>query len=118
MGHLDYELDVELHQAIAERGAYLQYDCFGQEHYREAYNIHDPLDTDRVTFIAEMIRRGFVNQILVSQDVATKMDLRRYAGWGYAHISEHVERMLQGAGVTPAQIHTIRVNNPARILPF
>lgn len=118
MGHLDYELDADLHQAIADRGAYLQYDCFGQEHYREVYKIHDPLDTERVAFIAEMVRRGYVEQIMISHDVATKMDLRRYAGWGYAHIEEHVVRMLQEAGVTEAQIDIMQVQNPARVLPF
>jgi phosphotriesterase-related protein len=118
MGHLDYEMDVELNQAMADRGAYLQIDCFGQEHYREMYNFHDPLDIDRVAFIAEMVRRGYVSQILISQDVATKVDLRRYAGWGYAHISEHVERMLKAEGVTEDQIRTIRVDNPRRVLPL
>jgi phosphotriesterase-related protein len=118
MGHLEYEMDLDLHKAMADRGAYLEYDCFGQEHHHDIYNCRDPLDCERVAFVSELIRLGYVSQILLSHDIATKLELRSYGGWGYSHLSKHVEPMFLSAGVTPAQIHTMRVDNPQRVLPF
>lgn len=118
MGHIDWDLDPDLLQAITDRGAYIQFDSFGQEFYREAYHMHDPLDLDRVNAIAEMIRRGYIPQILLSQDVATKIDLRHYGGWGYAHISENIEPWMRATGITSEEIHIMRVENPKRVLPF
>jgi phosphotriesterase-related protein len=63
-----------------------------------------------------MIERGYLAQIVVSQDVATKMDTRRYGGWGYSHFTEHVEPILLKAGVTAEEIHVIRIGTPSRLL--
>jgi len=44
--------------------------------------------------------------------------IREYGGWGYAHLSKHIEPRLRDAGVTDQQIDAMRVANPARWLTF
>lgn len=118
MGHLEYEMDLDLHIRMADRGVFLEYDCFGQEYYHDVYGCRDPLDEERVMFVTDLINRGYRDQILLSHDVATKLDLRSFGGWGYDHINRHIEPAFQRAGVTAQDIHVIRWENPWRALSF
>jgi len=70
----------------------------------------------RVTALVELVKRGYVERLPVSHDVCTKMQLRAFGGWGYAHLSRHIEPRLRKAGLTNEQIATIRVDNPRRLL--
>ena len=54
--------------------------------------------------------------MLIAHDVCTKMQLVAYGGWGYGHISRHIEPRLRKAGLSTAQIETIRIANPRRLL--
>ena len=109
--HMDNNgLDADTHQAIADKGVYLEYDTLGKEYCRDAhYGFNDPLDSERVAIITEMVRRGYVAQILLSQDVCKKTETCRYGGRGYAHIGKNIVQMLTTSGVTAEQIRTMRV---------
>ncbi len=109
---------------VAKKGCYLEYDVFGWEglfplsHYWEADLFYQPNDTQRIYEIMQLIDAGYLNQILISQDVWTKIWRARYGGKGYAHIlNDVVPRMLR-AGMTQEQIDTIMVENPKRMLTF
>ena len=65
-----------------------------------------------------MVEAGYVDRLLLSQDVCVKMQLRRYGAYGYAHILENIVPMLHQAGITQAQIATMTVDNPARLFPY
>ena len=56
--------------------------------------------------------------MLIAQDVCTKTQTTAYGGWGYAHISRHVEPWMRRAGLSDAEIRTLRVENPARLLAY
>jgi phosphotriesterase-related protein len=75
-------------------------------------------DSDVARGIVEMIKAGYTDRILLSQDVCTKLQLKSYGGSGYSYIVEYFLPYLKRLGVTDAQIHTIMVENPRRVLTF
>jgi phosphotriesterase-related protein len=61
---------------------------------------------------------GHAKQIVLSNEIVSKFRLRKYGGLGYAHLLENIVPDLKYFGVTDAQIHTMLVENPRRLLPF
>jgi phosphotriesterase-related protein len=114
--HMDGNLDPEYHKMIARRGAYLEYDTFGKEYTRTDQSYEMPKDTQRVRAIADMIENGYLEHILVSQDVCFKIDLQRYGGWGYAHTLSHIVPMFCQASVGDDIMRQIMVVNAGRAL--
>jgi len=118
IGHLDQVHDLDYTMAVAERGAYVQFDAWGREYYREewGYGLVMGQDIWRADFVKEIVDAGFGKQLLFSQDVCFKSDLRTYGGYGYGHILKNIVPMLEAKGVSPDAIRTILVTNPARAL--
>ena len=115
--HLDHLMDFSYHKEVARRGAYVEYDRFGVEWYSSQETLRTfPRDTERVTGIIELIRSGFVKQILISQDVCQKIELKKFGGHGYAHILRYIVPMMKRMGVAEEDIHTVLVENPKRVL--
>lgn len=105
---------------LAKTGCYLEYDLFGREGY---YPIHHriidlPNDAQRINEITELINKGYLNQMLISQDIWNKTQRCAYGGWGYAHILRDTIPVMRVKGMTEEQIHTIMVKNPRRLLTF
>ena len=105
---------------LAETGCYLEYDHFGFESYfqREIALVDMPNDHQRVNEIMQLIEQGFLEQILIAQDICLKMRLRSYGGHGYDHILQNVVPLMRAKGMSAEQINTIIVENPKRLLPF
>ena len=103
---------------LAEMGCYLEYDHFGFESYfqREIALIDMPNDHQRVNEIIVLIERGYLKQILISQDICLKTRLRSYGGHGYDHILQNVIPLMQAKGMSAKQINTIIIENPKRLL--
>lgn len=119
MSHMNPTLyDLDYHRAIARRGAYLEYDLMGMEFYGDSLGLSTPRDIESVAALKRLIDEGYLEKLLISQDICMKMQLTAYGGWGYAHILEHVLPMLRKDGVTQEQIHTLTVENPRRALTF
>jgi phosphotriesterase-related protein len=116
--HLDTRPDPDYAQSIADRGAFIEFDTFGIEFVTDSTFTQFARDSDRITLVVEMIRRGYIDHILLSHDVCWKSLLVSYGGYGYAHLSQHVEPWLRHAGISDAQIATMRVSNPARWLAY
>ena len=55
-------------------------------------------------------------QILLSQDVCHDSQLARYEGGGYTYLAESFLPRLRAAGVSDAEIETMTVENPRRLL--
>ena len=108
VGHCDTWPFIEYHEAIAARGAFVQYDVirgiFPAEVKRQA------------RLVVEMISRGHIEQLLISQDINREISLVGYGGTGYAYIITTFSDMLREAGVTDEQLRTISVDNPRRLL--
>jgi phosphotriesterase-related protein len=65
-----------------------------------------------------LIDRGFIDQILISQDLCWKHRLRSYGGHGYDHILRNVIPVMRAKGISEDRIHTLLVRNPKRLLTF
>ncbi len=116
MCHCDPTLDKpDYHDAIARRGAFIEYDQFGIE-FVGVEGIFLPRDIERVRAIKAQIDRGNLPHILVSQDVCFKICLVKYGGWGYAHILRDIVPFMLKEGISRQDIQTILSVNPARML--
>ncbi len=105
---------------LAETGCYLAYDMCGVEGYYPLYlSIIDlPNDHQCINEIMQLINQGYLNQILISQDIYTKHRLRRYGGHGYDHILRNMVPVMRVKGMSDEQIRRLLVENPQRVLSF
>jgi len=103
---------------LAKIGCYLEYDLFGIDGTypleTTPYDVSN--DPTRINQIIELIVDGYLNNILISQDVCFKVLLSSYGGFGYNHIQKEIIPLMQKKGLTEEQIHKITVENPKRVL--
>lgn len=108
IGHTDLSDDPEAHLRLAATGCYLGFDTVGKLNYQP--------DEVRALRIKDLVERGHGQQIVLSQDLTRKSQLRSRGGIGYAYLLESfVPRLLQ-LGLTRADIDLMLVENPARWL--
>lgn len=115
IGHCGDTDDLDYLQRVLDEGSLIGMDRFGIDGY---------LTTDqRVGVVAELCRRGYTDQLVLSHDascyidwIAGEVPLGALPNWHYLHISQDVVPALLAAGVTDTQIDTMLVANPARFL--
>ena len=106
--------DIPLLKSLLERGAYVEFDLLGEF----------AMLRKRVTAahvgegILQLIKMGYLERILLSQDVDRKIFLKSYGGMGYSFVLEQFVPHLLKHGVTQAQIRTLVEENPHRVLTF
>lgn len=114
----DYCNDLGYNERIMEQyGVTLSYDTFGQEQYFDHlfFGAGGVTDRERIAALVELLRKGFEGQLMMSHDICEKILLRKYGGWGYSHILEHIVPTLKQNGVSERQINTMLVDNPRRL---
>jgi len=119
LGHLDssWDEDVRVHQEIARRGAWVEYDVWGwNDLYWPARRDGFLHDTRRVELVAGMLEAGLGGRLLLSHDICTRHRLRTWGGHGYAYLLGFGATMLRAHGLTDADLRTLMVENPARAL--
>jgi phosphotriesterase-related protein len=117
LGHLNTAIDRpdEL-RAFADRGATLGFDLFGFDHSLLGPGRWPPSDLDVAATVASLVRDGFGDQIVLGQDIGVRTRLRRWGGWGYAHLLEHVVPLLRDLGLDDTAVDHMLIHNPARLL--
>jgi len=122
IGHVDhFHFNSSTCRRIIDAGCYIAYDNFGTEGSFLRSNpqrIVAESDIHRINDIIGLIGDGFLSKILISQDIATKVGLVSYGGFGYGHILRSIVPMMRIRGLSEEQIHTLLVDNPKRVLPF
>ncbi len=115
---------------LADAGCYLEYDVFGDAlaPFSDAWagerlNAKRGLlgrrsEVDRINEIKCFIDEGYLNHILISQDVFLKHRYVTYGGSGYAYILREIVPWMRLGGISDEQIHTMMVENPKRFLSF
>lgn len=100
MSHID--CTVALHDTrveLARSGYYLEYDMFSfEDYYARRYveseenpvNVDVTNDAGRIREIMVLIEEGFLDQMLISNDICYKHRTCCYGGPGYAYILENV----------------------------
>jgi phosphotriesterase-related protein len=112
IGHADSYPVLEHHLAIVERGASVEFDFLGMTF--SALERHG--EPRVVELLCELLARGHAERILLSQDVCNDAQLKRYDGHGYSYLATTFLPRLRDAGVSAAEIETMTVANPRRLL--
>lgn len=120
MCHIDRTLfDVDSMIRLAGTGCCLEFDLFGQESsFYPLAPIDMPNDAGRIDSILRLIDAGYLERILVSQDICAKHRLTRYGGEGYGYLFREVLPLMRRKGVSEEAVETIVKGNPARVLTF
>jgi len=116
ISHLDENLDLGYHRAILERGATVEYDTFGSKFAFAHRGARESSDGERIEALLRLLDEGWEKQILLSQDVCTKLHLLAYGGYGYGHLLRTIVPRLRERGVGESTLRTMMVTNPARLL--
>jgi len=111
IGHADSYKVLEHYLAIIDRGANLEFAFIGMPWPTERSN-----EARTIELICELLARCHAERILLSQDVCHDNQLKRYEGNGYVYLMESFLPRLRAAGVSDAEIETITVGNPRRLL--
>jgi phosphotriesterase-related protein len=113
LGHSGDSTDVDHLSKLADAGFVLGMDRFG-------LNLETTFEA-RAQTLAEMVRRGYAERMVLSQDTSCYID---WAGpelraampkWNYTHLSDEVFPWLLDNGVSQEQIDTMLVDLPRRI---
>lgn len=107
--------DPAYQRELADRGAFLEFDMIGLDYYFADQDAQSPSDEENARAIAALVADGWVDRLLLSQDVFLKMMLTRHGGNGYAHIPRHFVPRLKRHGVPAAAIDHMLLTNPQRV---
>jgi phosphotriesterase-related protein len=66
--------------------------------------------------VCDLLARGHAERLLLSQDVCHDSQLTRYGGNGYTYLTNVFLPRLREAGASDAEIETMTVKNPRRLL--
>ena len=105
IGHLGDRIDVKHLLPIAARGVYMEVDNIGYLDYQPEYV--------RADNVAALVKEGFVDRVLLSEDICMLNHLKYTGGKGYGYLLEIFVPLLKERGVTDEQIHQMMVVNPA-----
>ena len=112
IGHADSYPVLEHYLAIVERGASVEFDFLGM-----TFTATERHGEGRVVeLLCDLLARGHLDRILLSQDVCHDSQLLRYGGHGYTYLARSFLPRLLAAGVSEAEISAITVANPRRLL--
>ncbi len=114
IGHSGDSTDLDYLEELLRAGSTLGMDRFG-------IDIYCPTP-QRVETVAELCRRGWADQLVLSHDTSCHIDwlsdqLRSYQpNWNFLHISQDVIPALRQAGVTEEQLDAMLIEAPRRLL--
>lgn len=112
IGHADSYPVLDHYLEIVRRGANLEFDFLGMS--------FTPIERHGeqriVELLCELLARGHADRILLSQDVCHDSQLTCYEGHGFAYLATSFLPRLRAAGVSDAEIETMTVSNPRRLL--
>ena len=102
-------------RSMAARGAFLEYDMIGMDFFYADQQVQSPCDEENAAALARLVADGYINAILISQDVFLKMMLTRHGGFGYGYILKHFVPRMKRHGIDARSIERILVENPRRV---
>lgn len=131
IGHMDNHPELDYVRRVLDRGVSIAFDSVGKQDWdvrlpprsrpdgpydKDAIRQSDLTRADR---LARLAAAGYAGQILLSLDLTggqAYLNAETHGRWGYAYLPAVFIPMLAERGVTPAQIHAMLHDNPARML--
>jgi predicted metal-dependent phosphotriesterase family hydrolase len=108
VSHCDNYPHADFHEAVAKRGAYVEFDR------------HDPRwgweEKHRISLMRELADRGYLDRILMSHDICHKSERAEYGGPGYTYVIREALPLFHEAGFSDQELEMITVENPRRWL--
>jgi phosphotriesterase-related protein len=112
IGHSDSYPVLDHYLEIIRRGASIEFDFLGM-----MFTAVERHGEERIVeLLLELLGRGHAEHVLLSQDVCNDAQLHRYGGSGYTYLADRFLPRLRSAGVSDADIDTMTVANPRRLL--
>lgn len=108
IGHLDLHCDKDYHLSIADYGCYIGFDTIGKIKYEK--------DETRIEHIKYLIEKGFLDQIVLSQDITRKSHLQKNGGIGYSYLMEKFIPLSISQGIKKEEIDHMMIQNPKELL--
>jgi phosphotriesterase-related protein len=106
IGHCDENADVRQLARLLDRGAWVQFDVIGKEHWL--------LDTTRADLLADLIGRGHT-RLLLSGDRNRLSEMHARGGKGFDYLLTRFVPLMKSRGLSDADIRRMLVTNPATI---
>jgi phosphotriesterase-related protein len=115
-GHVPF--DSSLLRELLSQGFILSFTPLGFEADNESLGLAHYPDWYALSGMMALIKEGYAGQLVIGNDVFTKLATRRGGGEGYRRLADFVVPALKKCGVSSEDVHKIMVENPARILAF
>lgn len=133
IGHMDINPDLDYVKRVLDSGANIAFDTIGKENWdfflrpqsryetegdftKDGHSVPDSVRADR---LSQLIQSGYVNQIVLSQDVTGAemfMNPETHGNFGYAYLKEKFVNVLESHGVSKEQFDQMIIENTKRIL--
>jgi phosphotriesterase-related protein len=113
IGHSGGTVNTDYHLALIEGGSYLGFDHFG---------VPGITLEARVDAVARLCERGYAERLVLSHDAMCFVDwfpqqmMDASESWRWTYISDEVLPAMRARGISDADITTMLVDNPRRIL--
>lgn len=118
MGHSNsLALDLPFARRVLARGVTIEFDWLGAIGSPGGF-LSASDDIKVAQGLAQLVKEGYADRIVLAHDVCNKTQLKQYGGLGYTYIDEYFLPALRKLGVSDADIHKMMVLNPARQLRF
>lgn len=118
MGHSgELTVNHDLADRVLARGVFIEFDFLNSPGSPGGY-LGIRSDHRVARAVADLVERGYADQILLGHDICQLFQLKRYGGTGYDYISLHFVPALERLGVPRSATEAIMVANPARALAF
>lgn len=105
-------------EILARRGCYIEFELWGMELWPTVYEMMGVDPEAQIASLRWFVISGFVEKILISQDVCHQLQLVANGGYGYAHILNNLVPKFKSYGIKDHEIHTIMVENPKTLFPL
>ena len=118
MGHSNrWSNDYPFMKRLFARGVFVEFDYLGAPGGPGGWL--GAMDDQKVANgIAELVKMGYADRIVLAHDVCTKIQLKKYGGNGFTYINDYFLPALERLGVSQSDIHKMMVDNPRKALVF
>ena len=106
IGHLGDRIGVKHLLPIAAQGVYLEVDNIGYLDYQPEWV--------RADNVAALVKEGFGDRVLLSEDICSLNHLKYGGGKGYGYLLETFVPLLRQRGISDAAIDRMLITNPAQ----
>ena len=108
IGHLGYP-EVQVHETICARGAYVAFDRLGGT---------PDADAVQVPMVIDLLEAGYADHVLLASDFAMLRETKGQGGPGYGKTLTRFVPLLREAGVEEEVLRGMTIDNPRRFLAF